>query len=200
MTPMISAKAKSLSVWPPRIRRQMIAVVRSVAILGPNRPGDVFPPASRGAELVLEVLLQVVLVGSVERLRADLPVLEVAVDGLALALDDGVGLALLRHERLNLPLRVRLARLELELRPALEVDPEIEALGAERDQAGDDHGARDREPQLLLAHVVDLQPLRRLLALRAHEARAVEPLEAAEQAEHRARGDHRREQRDHGAD
>src|SRR5207253_5496049 len=118
--------------------------------------------------------------------RADLPVFEVAVDALPLALDDGVGLPLAGHEPLHLALRVRLVRLESELRPALEVDPEVEALRGERDHAGEDDGARDREPQLALPHEVDLEPPRRLLAPGAHEARAVEPAEAAEQAEHRA--------------
>src|SRR5256886_1821303 len=186
MTPTMSAKAKSLSVWPPRIRRQMIgsSVMNVVA----------------SERLTVSHSETFAMVANGDRLRSALPVLGAVVAGVARGLDHGVWLALARHERLNVLLRVRLARLELELHAALEVDPEIEALGAQRDQAGDDHGARDREPQLALPHVVDLQPLRRLLALRAHEARAVEPLEAAEQAEHRARGDHRREQRDHGAD
>ena len=91
-------------------------------------------------------------------------------------------------------------RLERDLRAALEVDPEVQALDAERDGADHDDRSGDREPEVAAAHEVDLEPLRGLLALRAHEARVVEPAEAGEQAEHRARGGDGRDQRDHGAD
>ena len=47
---------------------------------------------------------------------------------------------------------------------------------------------------------VDLLPLRDRLARRAHEPRVVEPAEAGEQAEHRARRGDRRDQREHGAE
>ena len=46
-----------------------------------------------------------------------------------------------------------------------------------------DHGARDREPDVALAHEVDLEPLPVLLPRGAHEPRVVEPAEAGEQAE-----------------
>ena len=60
--------------------------------------------------------------------------------------------------------------------------------------------AGDREPQLRRRMKSICSHFGRLLALRAHEARVVEPAEAREQAEHRARRGDRGEQRDHGAD
>ena len=173
-----------------RVNRDLVA----------ERPGDALRAAREDAEIGPEGLSRVVLLLPRQRFRAHLPVLEIAVHAFPLALDDGVGLALARHDLLHLCLRVRLVRLEGELRPALEIDAEIEPLRGERDHACEDDGARYREPQLALSHEVDLEPLRRLLALGTHEARAVEPAEAAEQAEHRARRDDRGEQRDHGAD
>src|SRR4029453_429129 len=77
----------------------------------------------------------------------------------------------------------RLRRLERDLRPALEVDPQIEAAHAERDDRDRDHAARNREPQAALAHEVDLEPAPVLLALRAHERGVLEPAEAGEQTQ-----------------
>src|SRR6266851_1250944 len=90
--------------------------------------------------------------------------------------------------------------LERELRAALEVDAEVESLEDQRAGPEQDDRTGDGEPEIALAHEVDLQPPRGLLALGAHEARVVEPGEAAEQAEHRARGADRGDQRDHRAD
>src|SRR4029079_1263422 len=93
-----------------------------------------------------------------------------------------------------------LRRRERDLRAALEVDPEIEALHGKRADRDHDDRARDREPEVALAHEVDLQPAPALLAARAHEARVLEPAEAGEQSEHRARGRDGGDQRDDGAD
>src|SRR5207245_8222680 len=111
-------------------------------------------------------------------------------------LHDGVRAVDLGGDRANLLRVVRLVRLERDLRAALEVDAEVQAARAERGGACDDDRAGDRKPEIAPLHEVDLEPLRGLLALRAHEARVAEPAEAAEQAEQGAgRGD-RGEQRD----
>ena len=119
---------------------------------------------------------------------------------LPVALHDRVGLPLLRKDLRDLARRVRLAGLERDLRAALEVDAEVEPVDTERDHAGEDDGARDAEPPVAAPDEVELEPLRGLLALRAHEARVVEPLEAAEKTEQRARRRDGGEQRDRRPD
>ena len=59
--------------------------------------------------------------------------------------------------------------------------PRLRPRDAEGHRAGDQNQRRHREPHAAVLHEVDLQPLRGLLALRAHEARVVEPSEAAQQ-------------------
>src|SRR5207253_217787 len=107
-----------------------------------------------------------------EGLVADLEALELAARGLAaaplhdrarvvdeleLGADAGDVLRLRGHER--------------DLRAALEVDAEVQALDAERDRADENDHAREREPELALAHVVELEPLPALLRAGAHQLR-----------------------------
>src|SRR5207244_2744044 len=110
-------------------------------------------------DVVLERVVEPALLGARQLLQPDLEVLVlVAVLRGAAALDDGV---LLVPDQLRLVAylleRRELLRLERDLDAALEVDAQIEATGHERDDADQNDGARDREPQVAAAHEVDLQ-------------------------------------------
>ena len=96
--------------------------------------------------------------------------------------------------------RDRLRSLERELRAALEVDAEVEPLDSDRDDRDRHHDAGDREPDPPPADVVDLQPARDAAARRADQPRVVEPAEACEQRQERARREDGGEHRDRGAD
>jgi hypothetical protein len=123
-----------------------------------------------------------------ERLALELELGVALVAGaLADALEDRVPLADPLRLGSHVLERDRLGRRERDLRAALEVDPEVQAADAEREHGDHEHGARDREPDPALADVVVTDPVRDLHAGRAHEARAVEPAEAGEEPEHRAR-------------
>ena len=110
---------------------------------------------------VLEVARELVLLGRRQRLHPHLEVLVlVAADGLAAALDDGVAWPMLARLGARTSVeRDGLRRLERDLRAALEVDAEVQALDAERTDRDRDDRAGDREPEVAAAHEVDLQPL-----------------------------------------
>jgi hypothetical protein len=156
----------------------------------------------RRAELRLELVPQLPTDRRGERLGPELEALVLPVGRGAAALDDRLRQA--RVDALGVAAHVvhelRLRRLERDLRPALEVDAEVQAAHAERDDRNRDHAARDREPEPALAHEVDLEPAPVLLALRAHERRVLEPAEAGEQSQHRASREHGCDQRDRRTD
>ena len=153
-----------------------------------------------GLEPVLEGSCDLRQLRPTQRLRPDLEGLVLAVRPSTATLDDRVAVTLGTQNLTDVAGRVRHGRLEGQLAPALEVDAEVEAPHTQRACAQQDDRAGDREPEVALAHEVDLQPLGGLLALRTHEPWLVEPVEAGEQPEHRARGADRGDQRDHGAD
>src|SRR5207253_2056012 len=104
------------------------------------------------------------------------------------SLDDGVAVADRRGLVAYLRDRNGLRRRERDLHAALEVDAEVQALEDQRDDADADRRQGEDEPQPAAPDDVPALPLRDLERARAHEARVVEPLEAGEEAEHRARG------------
>ena len=120
-------------------------------------------------------------------------------DLLAAADDLRSALAERRGLRANVLERDGLGCRERDLRPALEVDAEIEALDRDRAERDQEHDARDREPAVPKADEVAPDPGGRL-ALGPHQSRVVEPLEAAEQAEDRARRRDRGQQRHQRSD
>src|SRR4029078_9333423 len=90
------------------------------------------------ADLLFQLALERALRGSVQRPRPYLPRRVLAVGGRFSTLEDGLGALHLGRDRPDLVRRVRLVRLEGDLRAALEVDAEIESEDDERDGAGDD--------------------------------------------------------------
>ena len=95
--------------------------------------------------------------------------------------------------------RGRLRRRQRDLRAALEVDAEVQAVEPDRADREHQDDARHREPAVPQADEVAPDPRRRL-ALGAHQARVVEPAEAAEQPEDGARRRDRGQQRHQGSD
>src|ERR1700730_2282065 len=122
------------------------------------------------ADLLGEVLLEGAQLRACQGTETDLPGRVLPVRRRTATLNDGVlAVDLLRDVR-DLVRRVALVRAEGDLRTTLEIDAEIEASRAERNGARNQDQRGHPEPHAAVLHEVDLQPLRGLLALRAHEA------------------------------
>ena len=116
---------------PDRVDRNLVSEARR----------DVLRAARERADLLLQLVLEVALARAAERAGAHLPRRVLAVDGRAATLHDRVRAFHLGGDRADLVRRVRLVRLERDLRAALEVDAEVQPAHAERDGARDDDHA-----------------------------------------------------------
>ena len=169
-------------------------VDRALRDLAAEARRDVLHARRGRGEVVLEAAREVVLLRLRQRLRAHLEArVAVAARRLAAPLDDGVPAPDRRHLASHLGQRRRRRCPEGDLRAALEVDAEVQALDGDREHAEDDRHSRDGEPDPAWAAVtdVDSRPAGDRLAGATHEARVVEPAEATEEAEHGARRERR---------
>ena len=175
----------------------MIAMIARAGDLAAEALRDGLRAVGGRLELALEAGPQLVALCGGERLRPDLEALVLAVRGGPPADDLRVGEARVDVLRIATHLLdgLRLRRGEVHLGPALEVDAEVEPAHPDRGDRDHDDDARDGKPRLAPSDEVDLQPLRALLAGRAHEARTVEPAEPGQQPEHRPRREDRRHER-----
>ena len=184
-----------------RSRLTKIASSALFAIWRPKLSETVCAPNPRRVERARELVLEPVLLVDGQRLGADLEVrVAVAARRLAASLDHGVRLADLRGLRAHRLERRRLGRTEGDLRAALEVDAEVQALDRDRGDRERDDDAGEGEPDPAHPDVVEPQPARDARAGRAHQPRVVDPAEAREQDEDRARREHRGEHRERGSD
>ena len=110
---------------------------------------------------MLERARELVLLGPRQRLRLDLELAVAAVGLGAAALDDGVAVPTLgRVRRARRSTDVGCGRLEVDLAAALEVDAEVEALDAERDEA--DRG----RPRAEIANQIRRLPMKSIFCQR----------------------------------
>src|SRR5215216_5438087 len=123
---------------------------------------DVVDAEDRRLEPVLQLGGDLRLLGLRQLFRPDLEARVLPVGRLSAPLDDRVALAELARSAAHLLERLGLLRREVDLRAALEVDAEIQAADGERADSDRHDGGRDPEPDVALAHEVDLQPLRSL--------------------------------------